>query len=63
MTMWQPIETATAVGKKRLMFWAKSGRVVVGYRIAGTDVIISQDNASYEATHWQPLPPSPGGEA
>jgi hypothetical protein len=59
---WQPISTATAVGKKRLMFWAKGGRIIVGYRLAGTNVVISQDNASYTATHWQPLPTPPQAE-
>jgi hypothetical protein len=56
---WQPIETATAVGKKKLLFWTEMGRVVVGHRLAGTRVVISQDKVSYTATHWMPLPAPP----
>ena len=62
MSEWQPIKTAQAVGKKKLLFWTKNGRVVVGHRLARTGIVISQDNVSYTATHWMPLPPPPKGE-
>lgn len=57
---WQPIETAPAVGKKRLVFWTKYGKPIIGYRIAGTKNVISQESGSmYVGTYWQPLPTSP----
>lgn len=56
---WRPIETASAVGKIRLMFWTKYGRVVVGYRVSGTNDVISEESSQYQATHWMPLPAPP----
>lgn len=60
MTDWNPIETASAVGKKRLMFCLASGRVVFGYRLALTrNVMIEGGSKPALATHWANLPSPP----
>lgn len=56
--MWQPIESAPAVGKKRLLFWLAAGRAAVGYKIAKSQCA-RIDGQVCLATHWMPLPPPP----
>lgn len=57
---WKPIETATAVGKKRLLFWLAKGKAAAGYRIAGTKMVCIEGAKDYYlATHWMPLPEPP----
>ncbi|PDT79977.1 hypothetical protein CO676_30500 [Sinorhizobium sp. BJ1] len=58
---WQPIESAPAVGRKRLLFFTKTRIVVAGYRIAKTRLVVSDFGRQIPATHWQhlPAPPSP----
>lgn len=61
VTDWQPIETAPAVGKKRLLFALARGGFGIGYRHAGTR-LVRLDHAAvnpFQATHWMPLPPAP----
>lgn len=60
MSEWQPIETASAVGKKRLLFWLAKGKAAAGYRLAGTkNVWVEGGDSYYLATHWMPLPEPP----
>lgn len=57
--MWQPIETATAVGKKKLLFALTRGGYGVGHRVAGTDVVRLDHAATnpFKATHWTAITP------
>jgi hypothetical protein len=62
--MWEPIETAPAVGKKRLLFAVTDKRIVIGFRVAGTALVCVGGEARFlKATHWQPLPALPGALA
>lgn len=56
---WKPIETAPAVGKKRLLFWGLCGKQLIGYRHAKTKLIKCDDGHSYVASHWMELPGKP----
>jgi hypothetical protein len=60
VTDWQPIETAPCVGKKRLLFALAGGGFGVGFRYAGTRLVVLDHNSktSFRATHWMPLPPA-----
>lgn len=56
---WQPIETAPAIGRKKLLFYTNRG-VVIGFRLAGSACVSVKGVGSYLlATHWTPLPPAP----
>lgn len=58
---WQPIETAPAVGKKRLLFALARGGFAIGYRHAETKCVHIDHAAAnpFTATHWMPLPTPP----
>ena len=58
--MWQPIETAPCVGKKRLLFALANGRIVTGWRLTKTCNVKPEGSSHYAlATHWMPLPEPP----
>lgn len=60
---WQPIETASAKGKRRLLFKVRSGQIISGYRIANSDSVVAEfSRHTLRATHWMPLPAPPKGE-
>lgn len=60
MSEWKPIESAPAVGKKRLLFRLADKRMVVGYRIAKSQFVRPEDAVfTVLATHWMPLPEPP----
>jgi hypothetical protein len=56
---WRAIEHASAVGKKRHLFWTRYGKAVIGFRIAGTDRVRADDGNLYIGTHFLPLPARP----
>lgn len=59
MSDWQPIETAPAIGKRRLLFITAKKLQVVGYRVAGSRRCVATGYGSLPVTHWQPLPAPP----
>ena len=60
---WLPIESASCVGKKRLLFALANGRIAAGWRLTKTDNVLPEGCSRFhKATHWMPLPPPPSGE-
>lgn len=60
MSDWQPIETAPAVGKKRLLFKVKGKKlVVVGFKTPAHPSCFATGYGRLPCTHWMPLPHPP----